>query len=113
MYFLPFSTCILYFIYGLWPENKVLLLLLYTDWIALKEQFVQGVREQSVRQELRRIAYHSVDKSFRHMRDEALHLLLEHDERHHTMGVRGEEVGEAGVPGWAGAGPSYVRPRHD
>ena len=31
---------------------------------ALKEQFVQGVREKSVRQVLRRIAYHSVDKSF-------------------------------------------------
>ena len=61
---------------------------------ALKEQFVQGVREQSVRQELRRIAYHSRDKSFHHMRDEALHLLQENDERHHTFRVREAEVGE-------------------
>ena len=41
---------------------------------ALKEQFVRGVR-----QELRRIALNSVDKSFHHIRDEALHLLQEHD----------------------------------
>ena len=42
---------------------------------ALKEQFVRGVREQSVRQELRRIALNSVDKSFHHMRDEALQVM--------------------------------------
>ena len=59
---------------------------------ALKEQFVRGVREQSVRQELRRIALNSTDKSFHHMRDEALYLLREHDERHRTMRVRGAEV---------------------
>ena len=52
---------------------------------ALKEQFVRGVREQSVRQELRRIALNSTDKSFHHVRDEALCLLREHDERHRTM----------------------------
>ena len=62
----------------------------------LKEQFVQCVREQSVRQELRRIAYHSVGKSFHHMRDETLYLFQEHDERYHTMQVRGAEVGEEG-----------------
>ena len=60
----------------------------------LKEQFFQGVREQSVRQELRRIAYHSVGKSFHHMQDEALYLFQEHDERNRTMQVRGAEVGE-------------------
>ena len=63
---------------------------------ALKEQFVQGVREQSVRQELRRIAFHSVGMSFHHMRDEALYLFQEHDERNRTMHVRGAEVGEEG-----------------
>ena len=63
---------------------------------ALKEQFVQCVREQSVRQELRRIAFHSVDKSFHHMRDEALHLFQENDVRHRTMRVRGAEVDEEG-----------------
>ena len=63
---------------------------------SLKEQFVQGVREQSVRQEPRRIAYHSVDKSFHHMRDEVLHLLQENEERHRTMRVREAEVGEEG-----------------
>ena len=56
----------------------------------------QGVREQSVRQEPRRIAYHSVDKSFHHMRDEVLHLLQENEERHRTMRVREAEVGEEG-----------------
>ena len=59
-------------------------------------QLVQGVREQSVRQELRLIAYHSVDKSFHHMRDEALHLLQENGERHRTMRVREAKVGEEG-----------------
>ena len=58
----------------------------------LKEQFVRGVREQSARQELRRIAYFSVDKSFHHMRDDALHLLQEHEERHRTMRVRAAGV---------------------
>ena len=63
---------------------------------AMKGLFVRGVREQSVRQELRRIAYHSVDKSFHHMRDEALHLLQEHEGRHRTMRVRAAEVDEEG-----------------
>ena len=58
----------------------------------LKEQFVRGVREQSVRQELRRIALNSEDKSLHHMRDEALHLLQEHDEHYRTTRVRGAEV---------------------
>ena len=62
----------------------------------IKEQFVQGVREQSVRQELRRIAFHSVGKSFHHMRDEALYLFQEHDERTRTVQVLGAEVGEEG-----------------
>ena len=39
---------------------------------ALKEQFVRGVREQLVRQELQRIALNSARKSFLDMRDEAL-----------------------------------------
>ena len=60
---------------------------------ALKEQFVRCVREQSVRQELRRSAPNSVDKSFHHMRDEALHILQEHDEHYRTTRVRGAEVG--------------------
>ena len=59
---------------------------------ALKEQFVRGVRQQSVRQELRLIAYHSVDKSFHHMRDEALRIMQEHEERHRNMRVRAAEV---------------------
>ena len=63
---------------------------------ALKEQFVRGVREQSVRQELRRIAYNSRDKSFHHTRDEALRVLEENDERHHTFRVRVAEIGEEG-----------------
>ena len=62
----------------------------------LKEQFVQGVREQSVRQELRRIAFHSVVKSFHHMRDEALYLFQEHNERNRTSRVREADVGEEG-----------------
>ena len=28
VWILPYCTCILFFIYGLWPENKVLLLVL-------------------------------------------------------------------------------------
>ena len=74
-------------------ESSALVILRDT---ALKEQFVQGVREQSVRQELRRIAFHSVGKSFHHMRDEALYLFQEHDERTRTVQVRGAEVGEEG-----------------
>ena len=61
---------------------------------ALTDQFVRGVREQSVRQELRRIALNSVDKSFHHMRDEALYILQEHDEHYRTTRVRGAEYGD-------------------
>ena len=39
-------------------EGAALVLLREND---LNEQFVRGVREQSVNQELRRIAYHSAD----------------------------------------------------
>ena len=42
---------------------------------ALRGQFVEGVQGQSVGQELRRIALHSADKPFHHMRNEALYLL--------------------------------------
>ena len=41
---------------------------------ALKYQFIEGVQEQSVRRELRRIAFHSADSPFHHMRNEALYL---------------------------------------
>ena len=47
---------------------------------ALKEQFAQGVRQQSVRQELRRLALASVGRPFFQMRDEALLLLREDEE---------------------------------
>ena len=55
-------------------EHRALALLRDT---ALKYQFIQDVQEQSVRQELRRIALHSADKPFLLMRNEALHLLDE------------------------------------
>ena len=41
---------------------------------ALKYQFIKGVQEQSVRRELRRIAFHSAGSPFHHMRNEALYL---------------------------------------
>ena len=41
---------------------------------ALKYQFIEGVQEQSVRRELRRIAFHSAGSPFHHMRNEALYL---------------------------------------
>ena len=47
---------------------------------ALKYQFIEGVQEQSVRRELRRIDFHSAGTPFHHMRNEALYLLDE--ERH-------------------------------
>ena len=53
-------------------EGRTLALLRDT---ALKYQFIEGVQEQSVRQELRRIAFHSAGKPFHHMRNEALCLL--------------------------------------
>ena len=61
---------------------------------ALKEQFVRGVREPFVRQELRRIALNSDRKSFLDMRDEALCLLREHDDGHRPTRVRGAEMSE-------------------
>lgn len=59
---------------------------------ALKEQFVRGVRDQSVRYELRRIALGSANQSFLAMRDEVLSLLGDHDEVHRTVRVRGAEA---------------------
>ena len=58
-------------------EHRALALLRNT---ALKYQFIEGVQEQSVRQELRRFALHSAGKPFYHMRNEALCLL--DDEQH-------------------------------
>ena len=54
---------------------------------ALKEQFAQGVRQQSVRQELRRLALASVGRPFFQMRDEALLLLREDEEPSRRMRV--------------------------
>jgi hypothetical protein len=58
-------------------EGQALALLRDT---ALKYQFIEGVQEQSVRRELRRIAFHSAGKPFHDMRNEALCLL--DDEQH-------------------------------
>ena len=58
-------------------EHRALALLRDT---ALKYQFIEGVQEQSVRQELRRIVLHCAGKPFYHMRNEALCLL--DDEQH-------------------------------
>ena len=60
-------------------EAEVQALALLRD-TALKYQFIEGVQEQSVRRELRRIAFHSAGKPFYHMRNEALCLL--DDEQH-------------------------------
>ena len=54
---------------------------------ALNEQFAQGVRQQSVRQELRRLTLASVDRPFFQMRDEALVLLREDEEHSRRMRV--------------------------
>ena len=62
---------------------------------ALKEQFVQGVRQQSVRQELRRLALASVGRPFFQMRDEALLLLREDEEHSRRMRVRTTDVEQA------------------
>ena len=59
---------------------------------ALKEQFVRGVKEHSVRHELRRIALGSADRSFLVMRDEVLSLLGDHSESQRTVRVRGAEA---------------------
>ena len=59
---------------------------------ALKEQFVRGVREHSVRHELRRIALGSADQSFLVMRDEVLSLFGEHSESQRTVRVRAAEA---------------------
>ena len=62
---------------------------------ALKERFVQGVRQQSVRQELRRLALASVGRPFFQMRDEALLLLREDEEHSRRMRVRTTDVEQA------------------
>ena len=62
---------------------------------ALNEQFAQGVRQQSVRQELRRLALASVGRPFFHMRDEALLLLREDEEHSRRMRVRTTCVDQA------------------
>ena len=59
-------------------EGQALALLRDT---ALRGQFVEGVQEQSVGQELRRIALHSADKPFHHMRNEALYLLQDDEQQ--------------------------------
>ena len=59
---------------------------------ALKEQFVRGVREQSIRQELRRIVLGSVDGSFHDVRNEALCLFQDYEERSRSMRVRAAKV---------------------
>ena len=59
---------------------------------ALKEQFVRGVREQSIRQELRRIVLGSADGLFHDVRNEALCLFQEHDERSRSMRVQPAKV---------------------
>ena len=59
---------------------------------ALKEQFVRGVSDRTVRQELRRIALSSADQSFLAMRDEVLSLLGDHNEVHRTVRVRGAKA---------------------
>ena len=70
-------------------EEKALVLLRDN---ALKEQFVRGVKEHSVRHELRRIALGSADRSFLVMRDEVLSLLGDHSESQRTVRVRGAEA---------------------
>ena len=59
---------------------------------ALKEQFVRGVKEHSVRHELRRITLGSADQSFLVMRDEVLSLLGDHSESQRTVRVRATEA---------------------
>ena len=48
---------------------------------ALKYQFIEGIQEQSVRQELRRIAFHFAGNPFDHMRNEVLYLLQEDEQQ--------------------------------
>ena len=55
---------------------------------ALKEQFAQGVCQQSVRRELRRLALASVGRPFFKMRDEALLLHREDEEQSRRIRVR-------------------------
>ena len=61
-------------------EAEVQALALLRD-TALKYQFIEGVQEQSVRRELRRIAFHSAGKPFHHMRNEILNLLQEDEQQ--------------------------------
>ena len=62
---------------------------------ALKEQFAKGVRQPSVRQELRRLALASVGRPFFQMRDEALLLLREDEDRSRRLRVRTTDVEQA------------------
>ena len=62
---------------------------------ALKEQFAQGVRQQSVRQELRRLALASVGRPFYQMRDEVLHLLRDDEDPSRRLRVRTTDVEQA------------------
>ena len=62
---------------------------------AFKEQFSQGVRQQSVRQELRRLALASVGRPFYQMRDEALRLLREDEDHSSRLRVRTTDVEQA------------------
>ena len=62
---------------------------------ALNEQFAQGVRQKSVRQELRRLTLASVGRPFFQMRDEALLLLREDEEHIRSMRVRTTGVEQA------------------
>ena len=55
---------------------------------AIKEQFAQGVRQQSVRRGLRRLALASVGRPFFQMKEEALLLLREHEEQSRIIRVR-------------------------
>ena len=72
-----------------WAEEDVLVLLRDK---ALKEQFVRGVNDRSVRQELRQIALCNANESFLTMRDEELSLLGDNDEVQRTVRVHGAET---------------------
>ena len=57
-----------------------------------RSKFVRGVKEHSVRHELRRITLGSADQSFLVMRDEVLSLLGDHSESQRTVRVRATEA---------------------
>ena len=64
---------------------------------ALKYQFIEGVQEQSVRRELRRIAFHSAGSPFHHTRNEALYLF---DNEEHPGALQGGDLSLS----WANTG---------